>query len=411
MSATVPRSVCVVGAGLAAVGTAAELRSRGFDGSITMLGAEPHPPYDRPPLSKDVLLGKANAAAPLRPESWYADHGVDLRLGARAVELRPRERRVVTAGGAAVTADAVVLATGGAARRLPPETAAPEYVHVLRTAEDAVRVRGALAPGVRVLCVGAGLIGAEIASSATALGAAVTLVDPVAVPLERVIGPLLARTLHAMHETEGVRVLHGSLARIRPDASGAVRAVVDTAEGPVETTADVVVAGIGMVPDTALASAAGLETGRGVLVDDTRRTSVPEVFAAGDVAQGRPGGTRPPHGEHWENAVVDARAVAAALTDAPVPEPTAPWFWSDRHGVHVEAVGEMAAAERVIVRGDPGSGAFTVLGTSGDRCVAAAAIDHGAEIRAARRLIDRRAPVRDADLADPGVPLKRLLRR
>ncbi|MFI6577843.1 NAD(P)/FAD-dependent oxidoreductase [Nocardiopsis sp. NPDC050513] len=411
MTARATRSVCVVGAGLAAVSTAAELRALGFEGVITMLGAEPHQPYDRPPLSKDVLLGKADAAPPLRPEAWYADNAVDLRLGTRAVGLRRGERRVQTAAGGFVEADAVVLATGGRARRLPVAVAPGVSTHVLRTVEDAQRLRAALVPGARVLCVGAGLIGAEIASSATALGARVTLVDPVSVPLEPVLGRLLARTLHETHAERGIRVLHGTLGGVRASALGTRLAAVSTADGPVTVEADVVVAGIGMAPDTEVAVSAGLDTDRGVLVDDARRTSTPHVYAVGDAAQSRPGSVRPAHGEHWDNALTDGRAAAAAILGRPRPEPSAPWFWSDRHGTHVEAVGHMGDAERVVVRGDPDAGSFTVFGLIGDRCVAAGSLDRSADIRAARRLVDRGTPVADQALADESVPLKRLLRR
>ncbi|MBE2997523.1 FAD-dependent oxidoreductase [Nocardiopsis sp. HNM0947] len=409
----VPDSVCVVGGGLAAVSTAAELRAQGFTGRVTLLSAEEHPPYDRPPLSKDVLLGRITYdEAALRPAQWYTDHDIDLYLGERVVSLDPAGPTVLTERGEQVRAGAVVLATGGVPRRLPAALVRPERTHVLRTLDDARGLRAALAPGTRVLCVGAGLIGAEAAAAAGALGASVTVIDPVGVPLVPLLGEQIATALHGLHHSNGVRTLQGALGQVHEGSDGTLTCTVDTAGGPEKVTADVLLTGIGTDPDPSLAADAGLETDRGVLVDARRATSAPGVYAVGDLAQAHPGTEeRPQHGEHWENALKDAGAAAASILGNPVPAQGAPWFWSDRHGVHLEAVGTMSEADHTVVRGDVDSGSFTVFGLRGDRCVAAASLDRPHDIRAARRLVDRAVPVEADALADIVRPLKSLLRR
>ncbi len=401
------RRIAVVGAGLAAVSTCDALRSAGYDGELVVFSAEDRLPYDRPPLSKDVLLGKARRAdIALRPEDWYARHDVEVRTGTAVRAVRPAEGGVELADGTVTGADRIVLATGGTPRALPVPGGDDPAVHTLRTWEDAEALRERLLPGARVTVVGAGLIGAETAAVAAALGCRVTLVDPVPVPLAAVLGPRIAEALHRRHAAAGIAVVTGGVERIeRRPGAGAVTVRVSGAAEPVP--ADVVVVGIGIRPATGLAEAAGLRTGNGVVVDAGQRTSHPHVLAVGDVA--RRDGHAVRH-EHWDAAQRSGRAAAAALLGRPAPPEQVSWFWSDRHGSRLEAVGSMADAERTVLRGAPDSGAFTAFGLRGGCLVAAAAIDRGRDVKAAQRLIDRAVPVDAARLADENTDLRALLR-
>lgn len=402
------RRIAVVGAGLAAVSACDALRAQGYDGELVLYSAEWGLPYDRPPLSKDVLLGKARRDdVLLRPEQWYEEQRVDLREGTRVRAIRPQEGGLELSDGSVVGADRIVLATGGTPRALPVPGGDDPAVHLLRTWEDAERLRERLLPGARVAVVGAGLIGAETAAVAHALGCRVTLVDPVPVPLTAVVGDDIAGALHLRHSVEGIDVVTAGVERVerRPGGLG-VLLHLNGDRDPL--TADTVVVGIGIRPATELAEIGGLTVDNGIVVDAGQRTSHPNVFAVGDVARSE--GHRVRH-EHWEAAQQGGEAVAHGILGRPVPEPGTPWFWSDRHGSRLEAVGTMADAEQTVRRGEPDSGAFTVFGLRGDRVVAAASIDRARDIKAARRVVDRRVVVDPVHLADESTDLRALLRR
>ncbi|MER5213919.1 FAD-dependent oxidoreductase [Streptomyces sp. NPDC002838] len=399
-----PRRIAVVGAGLAAVSTCDALRAQGYDGELVLLSAESGLPYDRPPLSKDVLLGKARREdVLLRPEQWYEEQRVDLREGARVRAIRPHEGGLELIDGTVVGADRIVLATGGTPRALPVPGGDDPAVHLLRTWEDAERLRERLLPGARVAVVGAGLIGAETAAVACALGCRVTLVDPVPVPLAAVAGDDIAGVLHRRHTAEGIEMITAGVERVERRSAEILMHLAGY-DGVV--AADTVVAGIGIRPATELAEDAGLRVDNGIVVQVGQRTSHPNVFAVGDVARQEDHRVR--H-EHWEAAQRDGQAAALGLLGRPVPDPQAPWFWSDRHGCRLEAVGTMADAERTVLRGASDSAAFIVFGLRGDLVVAVAAIDRARDVKVARRLIDRRVVVDPAYLADEGVDLRALL--
>ncbi|WP_216587890.1 NAD(P)/FAD-dependent oxidoreductase [Streptomyces brasiliscabiei] len=400
-----PRRIAVVGAGLAALSTCDALRAHGYDGELVLHSAERGLPYDRPPLSKDVLLGKARRDdVLLRPEQWYDDQRVSLREGTPVRAVRPGEGGLELADGTVEAADRVVLATGGTPRALPVRGGDDPAVHPLRTWDEAERLRERLLPGARVAVVGAGLIGAETAAVACALGCRVVLIDPVALPLAPVVGDDIAGVLHRRHTAEGIDVITAGVERLERRRAGVLVHLGGDRE-PV--AADTVVVGIGIRPATELAEAAGLVVDDGIVVREGRRTSHPRVFAVGDVA--RRHGRRVRH-EHWEAARRDGEAAASGLLGLPVPDPGAPWFWSDRHGSRLEAVGTMARAERTVLRGVPADGAFTAFGLRGDRVVAAAGIDRSRDVKAARRLVDRGVAVDAARLADETVDLRALLR-
>ncbi|WP_200301215.1 NAD(P)/FAD-dependent oxidoreductase [Streptomyces adelaidensis] len=401
-----PRRIAVVGAGLAAVSTCDALRAQGYDGELVLYSAERGLPYDRPPLSKDVLLGKSRRAdIMLRPEQWYADQRVQLRAGARVAAIRPHSGGLELADGTVAAADRVVLATGGTPRPLPVPGGDDPAVHLLRTWEDAERLRERLLPGARVIVVGAGLIGAETAAVAVALGCRVTLVDPVPVPLAAAVGGDIAGALHRRHTAEGIEVVTAGVGSVERHPGGLLVRLAGHGD---PLAADTLVAGIGIRPATETAETAGLRVGNGVVVHPGQRTSHPNVFAVGDVA--RPDGHRVRH-EHWEAAQRDGEAAALGILGRPVPAAGAPWFWSDRHGSRLEAVGTMADADRTVLRGDPATGAFTAFGLRGDHLIAAATIDRARDIKAARRIIDRGVPLSPTDLTDEHTDLRTLLNR
>ena len=399
--------VVVVGGGVAGVGTCVSLRRRGHEGPVTLLDAGDLL-HDRPPLSKSFLLGAVDAdALRLQPDAWFDASRVERRTGARVVALEAASDEagpsVLLEGGERLAADVVVLATGGRARPLP--VPGGDRAYLLRTVDDARTLRAALGPGMRLVVVGAGLIGAEVASSATVLGAAVWLVDPLEVPLADVVGAELGRRLHAEHARHGVEPVRAGVDAVVPDGAGSL---VHLDDGRV-LRADVVLAGVGMVPDTALAQDAGLSVAGGVLVDRARRTSSPRVYAVGDACRvvDEHGAVLPPAG-HWDAAQRDADTAAADICGQELPELQAPWFWSDRYGEHVEVVGAPTAGEDTVVRGDLAAGPVLQVAVAGGLVVGAVAVDEPRGLRAARRLLDRRVPVDVDELAHPATDLRRL---
>ncbi|MGW1029440.1 NAD(P)/FAD-dependent oxidoreductase [Streptomyces sp. NPDC002577] len=399
--------VVIVGGGIAGVSTAGALRAGGFDGDLTLVDAGEFP-YDRPPLSKDFLAGtKDIKQIALQSPQWYDDQRIRLVNQATVSTLRTQDGKVELADGTLLPADRVVLATGGGAARPPIPGIDSDRVHVLRTAADADRLRTALVPGARVLVVGAGLIGAEVASTALHLGCEVTLVDPVATPLAVALGPELATWLHELHSRNGVTTAQAAVESFT-DRGDAIEVRLAGATGP--QAFDVVVLGVGMVPNTELAALAGLEVDRGIVVDTGQVTSNPAVLAVGDPARTRDGGVLLPRTEHWEAAQHDGARAAATILGTSAPASAASWFWTDRHGRHVEAVGHMDAAEQTVVRGSFDDPAFSVFGLRDGLVVAAAAVDDSAAVRAARRMIDRGIAADAGRLADPSVNLRSLLR-
>jgi 3-phenylpropionate/trans-cinnamate dioxygenase ferredoxin reductase subunit len=408
---TAPASIVVVGAGLAGVGTCERLRALGYDGRLTLIGAEDQLPYDRPPLSKQFLVGDGNAEEiRLRPASWYADADVRLRLGTPVREIRVADGDVVPERGVPEPADVVVLATGGRARPLAVPGADHRAVTTLRTLRDSMFLRDRLAPGARVGVVGAGLIGAEVVASAVARGCAVTLVDPSALPLAGVVGPAVADILHDQHRRHGVRLIRAAVSAVHGNGDGA-RLLLDSGA---TVDCDVVVVGIGIEHDLGLASTAGLATDRGVLVDDHQRTSNPHVFALGDVARvAGPDGSRPRTG-HWDAALRGSAVTASAVLGVPAPPRRAPWFWSDRYDTHVEVVGEFAATAggvATVVRGTLADLSFVAFAVRDGRCVGAVSANRAREMAAVRRLVDRQELVDVTRLGDDSVDLREMVLR
>ncbi|GGL80691.1 NAD(P)/FAD-dependent oxidoreductase [Glutamicibacter protophormiae] len=400
-------SVVIAGGGMAGFTAAKSLRAKGFAGKLTIVDPEGIP-YDRPPLSKDYLLGHRDAEQiQLIDAGWFADQDIEV-IESKVVDLDPEAPAVTLADGTVLHADKVVLATGGTARRLPIPGGQLPTVLELRTKQDADHLRQVLQPGIRLAIIGAGLIGAEVASSALSFGASVTLIDPVDPPLVPAVGEVLARRLHQMHVANGVKLVTGIPTEISVDASG--QHAITLADGS-SILADVVLVGIGIVADTALAAASGLDTDNGILVDESQRTSHPNVYAIGDTARTRlSDGTLLRRAEHWEHAMNTGETVAAALLEAQLPTHGASWFWSDRHGVHVEGVGSMLGDGTLVTRELDGIPVAAFRVTDEGLLAGCAAIDGGLLVRAARRIIDKNKPVNVEQLADPTIDLKKLAR-
>jgi len=402
---TAPASVVVVGGGIAGVTAARQLRAGGFAGTIRIVEAEPLC-YDRPPLSKAAFVdGAGIESLAFATADEYAAAGIEVIAGVRAAGIRAGA--VALADGRVLEAEGIVLATGARAR--PPAFPGGDLpaVGVLRDYADAMRLRAAASPGATAVVVGAGLVGAELASGLTELGARVVLVDPDPVPGARAFGDALAGHLHAMHAAHGVDVRVGAV--VRAEAEGD-RVAVRLDDGA-SVSADAVVVATGIEVDTSLAESAGVEVDRGIVVDDAGRTSLPGVWAVGDATRRRrPDGVLAPPDGHWEAAELDGRAVAADILGAQPASRGAGWYWSDRYGVHVEVVGRLVGDGVEIVR-RAGSGLpAAVLRLDEGMLVGAASIDDPNTVRAARRLIDRRVPVTAAELADPALSLRDLLR-
>ncbi|MGW3958246.1 NAD(P)/FAD-dependent oxidoreductase [Amycolatopsis sp. NPDC005003] len=340
------KRIAVVGASLAGVRAAQELRAQGYDGGIVLIGAEPHLPYDRPPLSKGFLAGTASRESlDLLDAGDLASLALDFRLGVQATALEPASRRVLLSDGTSVHADGVVIATGGRARTLPGF----EGAFVLRTLDDAVALRSALVPGVRVAIVGAGFIGAEVASTCRSLGLDVVVLEALAAPLAPVLGPALAEVCARLH------LDHGTDLRCGVQVAGLSPAGVSLADGSM-IPADVVVTGVGMDPATEWLAGSGLKVGNGVHTDEGLVTSLPQVVAVGDVA--RYAGRR--H-EHWTNASEQAPVAVANLLAGHTARTYTPsgYVWSDQYAGTLQLAGHPRPDDSLaFVEGDPSSGSF-----------------------------------------------------
>ena len=401
-------SVVVVGGGIGGVSTMAALRAGGFEGDLTLVDAGPFP-YDRPPLSKDYLAGSAEIKdIALQTPQWYDDNRVRLIAETNAAALRTDLGAVELSDGTTVSADRVVLATGG--RACVPAIPGSDScrVHVLRSAEDADRLRAALAPGARLLIVGAGLIGAEVASTARGLGCEVVLADPVSPPLTTAFSPDVAAWLHSLHEKHGVTTVRTAVEAFSETAGGIS---VTFARQNQAQTFDAALLAVGMAPETALAEATGLRVDHGIVVDRRQMTSNPAVLAVGDAATYRAEGVPVNRSEHWEAAQHDGNRAAATILGGAAPADSAPWFWTDRHGVHVEVVGALGSADHFSQRGSVGQPPFSVFALQGGHVVGAVGVGDSTAVRAARRLIERGVTVDPAQLCDPATDLRKLVRQ
>jgi NADPH-dependent 2,4-dienoyl-CoA reductase/sulfur reductase-like enzyme len=379
------QGVVIVGGGLASQRCVETLRGRGYEGPIRMVCGEGQLPYDRPPLSKGVLAGELDESeVGFRPARWYADQRVEL-IFRRAARLQPRRHRLRLDDGAKVVYDKLLVATGSAPRRLPT-LEGYENVHCLRTIADARRLRGELRRGARLVIVGAGFIGQEVAATARAAGAQVTIVEALPVPLAGVLGEEVGRWLMKMHDEEGVDV---RLATMLEGARGNGSVEELKLSRGERLACDAIVVGIGVAPAAEWLKGSGLETD-GVVTDHAGRTSIPDVFAAGDVVRGfdhRVGEHR--RTEHWDAAARQGMAAARAmLGEEPEPGPL-PSFWSDQYGLRIQYVGHADLADEARVEGDPGDRDFAVVYTREGRPVGALTVDSPRAFARLRKQIER----------------------
>ncbi|MGY3320328.1 NAD(P)/FAD-dependent oxidoreductase [Arthrobacter sp. TE12232] len=406
--------IVIVGGGLAGATAAKTLRTEGFSGRITVLAAESHPPYLRPPLSKDYLLGKSGEdALPVVPDDWYGANDVDLRLGTQVTGLDPAGRTVVLGDGTRLDYASLLLATGARPRSIPLAGSGLAGVGTFRTVEDSRRLLAALAEGGRnVVMVGSGWIGMELAAAASSYGNTVTLLGLEEVPLAAAIGPELGGFFRSLHEANGVRFLLPASAAEIMGTSGRVTGVrTDTGE---VLPADLVVIAVGVAPETGLAEAAGIAVRNGILTDASLRTWTAGIFAAGDVANALHPFTGEHHrSEHWSNALNGGKVAARAMLGLDAVLDTVPYFYTDQYDVSMEYSGfPSLVAGPPVIRGSLADKSFMAFWQREGQVVAGMNVNWPRTAKpqkAIKALIGARAAVSPALLADPSVPLDQLL--
>ncbi|MBI3516842.1 MAG: FAD-dependent oxidoreductase [Proteobacteria bacterium] len=398
-------AIVIVGAGHAGGRTAETLRAAGVTAPIQLIGAESYPPYERPPLSKDLLTGKiAVEKTYIQPAAYWAEHDIALVLDAPAAALDRAAKQVRLSDGRVLDYATLVLATGGRPRRLSLPGSDSGRVRYLRDIEDTRAIRAALGPDARLAIVGAGVIGLEVAASARALGAAVTVLEVAPMPLGRVVDRALGEWFMALHRGHGVDMRMGvSVQAIRDGAGGAVLELADGAT----VAADLVVVGIGIVPNAELARDAGLTVDDGIVVDQFGRTADPAIFAVGDVARAfHPTVGRHVRLEAWRNADNQSRAVARVIAGGSEPYVEVPWMWSDQYDINLQVAGLPSAVDASVRRGTDDK--FTVIQLKDGAVVGGVTVNQGRDMRPLQQLIAKAAQVDAERLADPAVPLAQI---
>jgi 3-phenylpropionate/trans-cinnamate dioxygenase ferredoxin reductase subunit len=397
----------VVGASQAGGTAAAELREQGFDGRVVLIGDEPHLPYERPPLSKEYLRGEQSLeTGALRPEHWWKEHEVELRLGERAERIDIDGRRVVLAGGEAVSFDKLLIATGSRNRRVPIPGIELDGVYDLRTASDADRIKEVAERGGRVALVGMGFIGAELAASFRTLGLEVTAIDPGDVPLQRVLGVDIGRVIRDLHADHGVTMHFGD----HVDSlvgDGRVEAVLT--KGGVRIECDFAVVGVGVQPNVEIVEGTGIEAPNGIAVDAGLETNVPGVFAAGDVALHE----HPLFGrirvEHWDNALKMGQHAARSMLGDKQAFADPHWFWSDQYDANIQMAGFAITWDELVIRGRIDDRSFTAFYLHEGRLLSAFSLNRPRDVRRSMRLIRAGVNPTPEQLRDETVDLRTLL--
>ena len=401
----VESTIVIVGAGQAGFQTAASLREQGYAGRVVLIGDEASLPYQRPPLSKAHLkLDAEDAQLHFRPDAFFAEKRIELRAPDRVTAIDRATQRVELASGEGVHYDHLVLATGTRPRR--PDWPGIELrgVQLLRTVEDARQIRALLQSAKKVVIVGAGFIGLEVAATAGAAGLPVTVIEFAERPLKRALSAEMSNHLLRAHQSRGVEFLLGTSVASLDGRDGHVSGVTTTDGRRLE--ADLVLIGIGVRPNTELAEAAGLAVDDGIVVDAHLQTSDPAISAIGDCARypsaHHPGAVRL---ESVQNAADQARAVAARLAGRPAAYDKLPWFWSDQGDLRVQMCGLAQQSDDVVLRGSPETGRFSVLRYCGDRLTAVETVNQPAEHMTLRKILAAGAPLTRAQAADPAFKL------
>ncbi|PIB90037.1 NAD(P)/FAD-dependent oxidoreductase [Caulobacter sp. FWC2] len=399
-------STVIIGAGHAGGAAAAVLRQLGHDQPIILIGEEPHPPYQRPPLSKGWLKGEVGEdGLLLRPRAWYAENQVELRTSTRVVNIDRQARQLTMSTDDTLSYDTLILATGSRARKLVLPGSDLKGFLELRTIEDAEAIKAWFRPGFRLAIIGGGYVGLEVAASARQLGAEVDVLEREDRLLARVAGPVMSSFFRDVHEQNGVRFHFGVAVEGYEGLDGHVSGVRLSGRPPLHC--DAVLVGVGAVPNDDLAVAAGLACDDGVIVDGRARTSDSRVFAIGDVTR-RPMTfyDRTLRLESVPNALEQARQAAAAIVGAPEPKPETPWFWSDQYDIKLQIGGMPFDVDAVVLRGDPAARKFSLFHLSKGRVQAVEAINSPPEFMVGRQWLASRREVDPARLADVSIPIK-----
>jgi 3-phenylpropionate/trans-cinnamate dioxygenase ferredoxin reductase subunit len=404
-----PQTHVIVGAGLAGAKTAGALREEGFDGTIVLIGAEPELPYERPPLSKDYLRGESQREdTRVHPDGFYEEHDIDLRIATTVETIDTAGQAVTLADGERIRYDRLLLATGAEPRRLSIPGADLDGVHYLRDLADADALSARLNGGGRVVVIGAGWIGAEVAASARLKGLEVAMVEMAQTPLERVLGREVGEIYAQIHRDHGVDLHTGVSLESFEGGAGRVERV-RLADGRA-LECDFVVAGIGVSPRTALADGAGIAVDNGILVSDRLETSHAGVFAAGDVANAlHPFYGRQLRVEHWANALNQPATAARAMLGKPASYDRLPYFFSDQYDVGMEYTGYATEWDEVVLRGDPAAPEFIAFWLEDGRVVAGMNVNVWDVTDPIKALIQSRRAVPVERLRDPDVALEDLV--
>ena len=403
------KSYVIIGAGVAG-GTAAEtLRKQGFDAEIHLVGAEPYRPYDRPPLSKEFLSGaKEQEKLFFKPESFYSEQSIELHLGTEATAIDSSSNTVTLANGESLHYDKLLLATGSRIKRLPIPGADLEGVHYLRTIDDSRAIVQSMNGASRVVIVGAGFIGSEVAAVCKTAGLEVTVLEIQHQPMSHILGEEMGAIYANLHNNRGVNLrLSEGIAEIH-GSSRAEQVITDKGNA---INCDFVVIGVGITPDTALAESAGLDVDKGILSDQYCQTSNSDIFAAGDVANWfHPGLGRRLRVEHWDNALNQGAAAAKSMLGAPEPYSPTLYFWSDQYDLNIQYLGHAAEWDEIAVRGNPADEKFTAFYLKNGSVHGALIVNNFRDIRPTRTLIGQQTPVTAAHLTNESTNLKQLAR-
>ena len=402
-------SYVIVGAGIAGNAAAETLRKQGFEGKVHLVGAEPHRPYDRPPLSKEFLSGsKEQDKLFFKPEDFYAEHSIQLHLGTEATALDPTSKTLTLADGASLRFDKLLLATGSRVRTLPIPGSELEGIHYLRTIDDSQAIAQSMNSASRVVIVGAGFIGSEVAAVCKTAGLEVTVLEIQPQPMAHILGEEMGAIYANLHTSRGIDLrLQEGISGIR-GSSRAEQVITDQGNA---IDCDFVVIGVGIAPDTTLAKSAGLEVDRGILVDEHCQTSHPDIYAAGDVANWfHPGLGHRLRVEHWDNALNQGAAAAKSMLGAPEPYSPTLYFWSDQYDLNIQYLGHATEWDEIAIRGNPGEEKFTAFYLKDGSVHGALVVNNFRDIRPTRTLIGQKTPITAASLSDDSTNLKQLAR-
>ncbi len=398
----------IVGGGQSAAQAAVTLRQKKFDGRITIVGEEPHLPYQRPPLSKRYLAKKLEPERlSIRPGRFYAEADVDLKLGVRAVELDLDNKRVRLGDESELVYDGLLLATGSRVRELDVPGHDLDGIYYLRTRDDADAISAHLGPGKRLVIVGGGYIGLEVASVAVSLGAEVVVLEATQRVMSRVVCPEVSAYYDRRHRDAGVELHYGASVAAFHGHDSVDAVEIDSGES---YPCDLVVAGIGISPRVELAAKGGLAVDNGIVVDDFALTEIESVFAAGDCTS-HPSAHAGRHIrlESVQNAVEQARTAASVFLGQRLPYAEVPWFWSDQYDIKLQIAGLSGDHDSVVMRGDPDSGRFAACYLRGGLLSAVDAINSPRDFIGGKKLIEARSRVDASRLANPSVNLAELV--